>query len=455
MIFDETVVPKGARLFKGMPRGMHPRRTRNFFVTSSARTARGYGPTINTYVATKPLRLFVLSHRNVKLLLDKYPMSAAAKVMLRLALGTGTTRARQHMAYKAILRGKAYLPGARNTRPGQRLSVGELDHQVFEKLSREFLVPEKYDGYYAPAKPSIFHGGIFHSEIMISRPMHAIKPAPHVASPAVQRRPGVSNTQIIKRLPALFVEYSKTQRRLLRPYGGFIPYLGGGMAVKLYLEARAIKAPPRVLNTTDFDFTFAVPQRITSKMGVAMRVVAMRKVMTDHLEGFVTWLGRSFGVRPHITVKDFVPPVKVMPTTGKRIYQVISYGLQFPGVAKPVDFVDTTLAHVPGMSRQHIHPLFSRSFGMPIERLKTMYKNVLVVLAGSFATKDPALKSRNPLTGNRAEKGLKNTARLSSLINANAKSNVHARGLISAIKRNNVKDATKKARLVIKNLTRK
>ena len=455
MIFDETVVPKGARLFKGMPRGMHPRRTRNFFVTSSLRVARAYGPTIHTYVATKPLRLFVLSHRNVKLLLDKYPMSAAAKVMLRLALGVRTTRARQHMAYRVVLGGKAYLPGARNTRPGQRLSIGHLDHQVFEKLSREFLVPEKYDGYYAPAKPSIFHGGLFRSEIMISRPMHAIKPAPRVASPVVQRRPGVSHAQIIKRLPALFVEYSKTQRRLLRPYGGFIPYLGGGMAVKLYLEARAIKAPPKVLNTTDFDFTFAVPQRITSKMGVAMRVVAMRKVMTEHLEGFVTWLGRSFGVRPQITVKDFVPPIRVMPTTGKRIYQVISYGLQFPGVAKPVDFVDTTLAHVPGMSRQLIHPVFSRSFGMPIERLKTMYKNVLVVLAGSFATKDPSLKSRNPLTGNRSEKGLKDTARLASLINANAKSSVHARGLVSAIKRSNVKNASKKARLVIKNLSRK
>jgi hypothetical protein len=456
MIFDETVIPKGARLYKGMPRGMHPRRTRNFFLTSSARTARGYGPTINTYVATKPLRLFVLSHRNVKLLLDKYRLSPAAKVMLRLALGTRTTRARQHLAYRLVLRGKGYLPGARNTRPGQRLSVGELDRQVFEKLSREFLIPEKYDGYYAPAKPSIFHGGVFHSEIMIAQPMHSIKPAFAVrATPQVQRRLGVSNAQIIKRLPGLFVEYSKTQRRLLRPYGGFIPYLGGGMAVKLYLEARAIKAPPKVLQTTDFDFTFAVPKRLTTKMDVVARVIGMRKVMTTHLEGFVTWLGRSFGVRPQIVVKDFVPPVRLLPTTGKRIYQVISYGLQFPGVAKPVDFVDTTLAHVPGMSREHIHHVFSRSFGMPIERLKTMYKNVLAVLAGSFVTKDPSLKSRNPLTGNRAEKGIKNTARLATLIKANAKTTVHARGLVNAIRRNNTKNAYKKARLVIKNLSRK
>jgi len=123
--------------------------------------------------------------------------------------------------------------------------------------------------------------------------------------------------------------------------------------------------------------------------------------------------------------------------------------------AKPVDFVDTTLAHVPGMSREHIHHVYSRSFGMPIERLKTMYRNVLAVLAGSFATKDPALKSRNPLTGNRAEKGLKNTARLVTLIRANAQSSTPARALVNAINRGDKKTAFKKAKLVINNLRKK
>ena len=452
MIFDETVIPKGTRLFKGMPRGLHPRRTRNFFVTTSLREAHRYGSTINTYVAFKPLRLFVLSHRNVKILLDKYPLSASTKVMLRFATGTRTTRARQVKVYKAVLRTQRHIPGARNTRPGQRLSVTDFDRQLFQKLAREFFLKEGYDGYYAPPRPSIFHGGVFESEIMLCRPIHTIKPVVVAVTPPRSR---VSHRMVIKRLSALFVEYSKTQTRLLRPYSDFIPYLGGGMAVKLYLEARAIKAPPKVLQTTDFDFTFAVPQRLTTKIGVSARVYAMRKIMTTHLNGFTAWLGKNYGVRPQILVKDFVPPIKVMPTTGKRIYQVISYALQFPGVAKPVDFVDTTLAHVPGMSRQHIHHVFSRSFGMPIERLKTMYKNVLVVLAGSFATKDPALKSRNPLTGNRAVKGLKNTARLASLIGANAKSSASARGLVNAIKRHDTKNAFKKAKLVIKNIGRK
>lgn len=451
MIFEETVIPKGTRLYKGMPRGLHPRRTPNFFVTTNLRHARGYGPTINTYQASKPLRLFNMTHRNVALLLTKYPLKPATRAMLQFATGTGTTRSRQVKVYRQVIKGPNRVPGIRNTRPGQRFSIARFDHQLFEKLTREFLVPERYDGYYAPTRPSIFHGGKFHSEIMLCRPMKSIVPA--FKAPVVKS--SVSQNTIIKRLPALFVEYSRKQRRLVRPYGGFIVYLGGGMAVKLYLEARAIRAPPKVLQTTDFDFTFAVPHQLRSRVQVSARVLAMRRIMTTHLEGFVTWLAKNFGVRPQIMVKDFVPPVKVLPTTGKRIYQVISYALKFPSVAKPVDFVDTTLAAVPGVSREHIHVDYSRFFGIPIERLKHMYKNVLVVLAGSFATKDPALKSRNPLTGNRAEKGIKNTARLASLIKANAKTSTPARSLVNAIQKHKTKNAYKHAKRVIKNLTRK
>jgi hypothetical protein len=317
-------------------------------------------------------------------------------------------------------------------------------------VSREFLLKEGYDGYYAPKRPSIFHGGVFHPEVMLCTPVKSIRPVVKAAPRRV-----VPQRDIIKRLSGLFVEYSRRQRRLVRPYRSFIQYLGGGMAVKLYLEARAIKAPQKVLNTTDFDFTFAVPRPLRSKNEVVVRIYEMRRLMMTHLNGFTSWLNRMYGVRPQIKVKDFVPPVKVLPSTGKRIYQVISYSLQFPGVKTPVDFVDTTLAYVPGVSREHIHLEYSRFFGIPIERLKQMYKNVLVVLAGSFATKDPALKSRNPLTGNRAEKGLKNTARLASLIKANASASTPARSLVNAIQKHDTKKAYKHAKRVIKNLKKK
>ncbi len=452
MIFTEIVLPKGTKLYKGLPAGIRIiKRTTNFFVTRNPRTASAYGR-VATYETTKPLRLFMLTHQNILKVLRDPNVSPSTKIMLRLALGTKTTRARQVRAYREVLRGRDRIPGYKNTRPGQRLSIAELDKQVFEKFTREFLRSKKYDGFYSPAKPSIFHGGLFHSEIMISDALHTLERvlSRKLVAPI---RNVLSRHDVIKALPALFVDYSRTQRRLTRPYGGFLIYLGGGMAVKLYLEARAIQAPQKVLQTTDFDFTFSVPRQIRSNTGVRLRVQVMRKIMMTHLSGFTAWLGRCYGVRPQILVKDFVPPVSVLPSTGKRVYHVISYALKFPGVAKPIDFVDTTLAHVPGIRRDHIHYAFSRHFGMPIERLKYLSKNVLAVLAGSFATKDPALKSRNPLIGDRAEKGLKNTARMASLLKVRgSRPSTVVSDFVKDIQTGKVRAAFKHARQVLKNI---
>ena len=454
MIFTETVLPKGTRLYKGLRPGIHiVKRTANFFVTKNPRVASAYGR-MATYETTKPLRLFVLTHANVIKILNERSVSPSTKIMLRFALGTKTTRARQVKAYRVVIGGRERLPGSRNTRPGQRLSVADFDQQVFEKLAREFLIPKKYDGFYSPAKQSIFHGGRFHAEIMVCDAQRSLE---HILSKKLGApvRNALTHREVIKALPALFVEYSRKQQRLTRPYGGFVIYLGGGMAVKLYLEARAIRAPPKVLQTTDFDFTFSVPRQIRSQIGVRLRVDVMRKIMTTHLAGFTAWLGRFYGVRPQIVVKDFVPPVSLLPSTGKRVYHVVSYAFKFPGVAKPVDFVDTTLAHVPGLTREHIHYFYTRQFGMPIERLKYLSKGVLAVLAGSFATKDPALKSRNPLIGNRSEKGLKNAARLASLIKVKgSRPSTVVRTFVQNIQQRKIGAAFRHARQVLKNIKR-
>ena len=92
---------------------------------------------------------------------------------------------------------------------------------------------------------------------------------------------------------------------------------------------------------------------------------------------------------------------------------------------------------------------------MPIERLKHLSKSVLAVLAGSFATKDPALKSRNPLTGNRAEKGIKNTARLASLIKLKgSRPSTVIRKFVTSVQSGNVRSASRHARRVIKNINK-
>ena len=369
-------------------------------------------------------------------------VSATTKLMLRFALGTRTTRSRQLKAYRKVLGGRERFPGVmRNTRPGQRLSVNILDQQTFEKFSREFLIPRRFDGFYSASKPSVFHEGRFHSEVMICSPMTTLD---RVFSKRLDApvRSVFGLHDVVKALPSLFVEYSKGHTRLTRPYGGFVVYLGGGMAVKLYMEARALKAPPRVLQTTDFDFTFSVPQKLTSRRGVRLRVHAMRHIMYAHILGFTRWLATHYGVRPQIVIKEFVPPARYFPTTKKRVYHVVSYALRFPGVRTPVDFVDTTLAHVPGLRRDNIHYEYSKHFGMPIERLKYLSKDVLAVLASSFATKDPTLKSRNPLLGKRAEKGLKDTARIASLIKVKG---AHPTTVVRAFVENIQKGRTQKA----------
>jgi hypothetical protein len=233
-------------------------------------------------------------------------------------------------------------------------------------------------------------------------------------------------------------------------YGGFVIYLGGGMGVKLYLEARAIRASAKVRNTKDFDFTFAVPRPLRSKYDVSARVFAMRQVMSRHIAGFISWLGLK-GVR--LVVNDFVPPITVLPATGKKVYQVISYKLQFPG-QKPTDFIDTTLAYVPGIDRSHLHLGYTRYYGIPLERLKYAYKNVLTVLAGSFVY--PGIRNRNPLYGNRPEKGQKNTARLEALLRAKKKAygNGTVKKFIKRIQHKNVEGARQRARQIIRAIKR-
>lgn len=449
----ETILPTGTKVYKGFPPGIGSiRRTDNFFVTTQRRVASAYGH-VATYTVKRPLRLFVINHDNMSKVLRSRALSESTKLMLRFALGTKTTRARQLKAYRKVLGGRDRFPGvAKNVRPGQRFSIDELDRQTFEKFSREFLIPNRFDGFYSASKQSVFHEGRFHAEVMICRPVSTLdRVFSRKLDAPIRSVFGVHD--IAKSVPALFIEYSKKHTRLTRPYGGFVMYLGGGMAVKLYMEARALKAPQRVLQTSDFDFTFSTQRKMTSQSGIRLRIRAMRSIMYAHILGFTRWLSTYYGVRPRILIHEFVPPARFFPTTKKRVYHVISYALQFPNIPKPVDFVDTTLAHVPGLRRENIHYEYSKYFGMPIERLKYLSKDVLAVLASSFATKDPTLKSRNPLVGKRAEKGLKNTARLASLITVKgAHPSTVVRSFVSTIQKGQTQKAFRYARSIIRRI---
>lgn len=419
MAFSETIFPSGKVLYKGLENiscKVLLRDTRFFYLTESASHAKNYG-NVCRFRVKRTMRLFDLSHANIsKLLKSNYPLSPDTRGLLRVVLGTGVTLGEQALAAKLLMgeRNAGTLPSVRNTRKGQRLSYKELNREVFGKLTREFLIPEGYDGYYAPKKPSIFHGGSFHSEIMLCNAYQTIE---NMVGPA----PVVTRRSFKWALPRLFTEFSKGTTRLVREYGGGLTiFCTGGMAVRLYLGLRKKSLPPKIRRTSDFDFTFAIPHKLRSDAEVASYVYTMRKIMTDHLNAFVRYLNRNYeGINARLKVNKFArskwdnPRVQV-PGTNRKIYQVVTYQI-ITGKDEVTDIVDTALAVYPSSNRSMLHLPYSYKLGIPIQRLRYQLKDSLALLSGSFIH-GGLIAGRNPLTGVVKDKGLKNVERVDQLI---------------------------------------
>jgi hypothetical protein len=419
MGFSETIFPKNQVLFKGFENlscKVLLRSTKFFYLTENPRTAKNYG-NVCKYRTKKTVRLFDLTHANIeKLIRSQYPLSSETKGLLRVVLGTGVTVGEQVAAAKILLgnRNAGPLPKVTNTRKGQRLSYKDLNRLVFGNLSREFLVPEGYDGYYAPKKPSLFHGGTFHSEIMLVNAYQSIENA-------VGPTPVVTRKTFKWALPKLFLEYTKGTTRLVRQYGGDLTiFCTGGMAVRLYLQQKKKSLPPKIRRTSDFDFTFAIPRRLRSEAQVSSYVYTMQKIMTAHLMGFVRWLNREYvGINARLKVNKFTrspydaPRVQV-PGTGRKVYQVVTYQIA-TGHNDITDLVDTALAVYPRASRSMLHLPYSYKLGIPIQKLKYQLRDSMALLSGSFIHRG-LISHRNPLTGKTKEKGYKNAERVFELL---------------------------------------
>ena len=448
----DVVLPAGTRLYKGFGNrttGCHYllKDTRTFLVTQSVQLARSYSNTKTAcpFLAKRSLRLFLLTHPNVKRIFPK--LSRKTILGLRFALGTNVTRGQQTKVYQNITGRKAprrFLVRPQNR--GERLSLTNINTEVFGRLSTEYLTKNGYDGFYAPPKRTRFHGGLFPAEIMLCNAARTL------VRPGVERAPVLSRVSVVRELPQLFIKYCRRNRALIRVYRNlFVPELGGGMGVKLYLEARGKPAPKKVTDTRDFDFTFAVPKRLGQREA-RRRGLIMKTIMYRHVTGFISWLNRTYTrTNAKLIVSDFVPDIKVLPATGKTIYQVTQFRIQFPA-GQPMDFVDATLAYVPGSSHDDIHPVYSRMYGLPIERLKKLYDAVLAVLAGSFLY--PGVKPRNPIIGKNPEKGQKDVSRLGALQNLAPKNISLVRNLIRRIKKRDVSGAKRNAAMLIKNIKR-
>jgi hypothetical protein len=432
MVFTETIFPPGKVLYKGLegiPCQVLLRDTRFFYLTESFPTAKNYGNPCGFRVK-KTLRLFDLTHKNVVTLLSsKYPISSDTKGLLRIVLGTGITIGEQVAAVRQLLgKDAGKLPKDTNTREGQRLSYKELNKKAFGALAREFLIPEGYDGYYAPAKKSVFHGGTFHHEIMLNNAYQKIE---RLRGPA----PVISEKSFSSALPRIFMDYCKKTTRLVRPYGGNLTiFCTGGMGVRLYLMALGKELPPKIRRTNDFDFTFAVPRKLASEKLVSTYALTMRTIMYEHLNGFVRYLNKNYqGINASLRVNRFkrskydAPRLQV-PGTGRRVYQVMTWQI-ITGKKEVTDLVDTALAVYPRASRDMLHLPFSYKAGIPIQKLKYQLKDSLALLSGSLLHKG-LISKRNPLIGEAKEKGQKNAERVKELMKVIRKKRTYYKNLV-------------------------
>ena len=232
-----------------------------------------------------------------------------------------------------------------------------------------------------------------------------------------------------------FVKYAHRKKTLLRHYPGFLIYLAGGMAVKLYLLQLGVKPSEKVAKTKDFDFVFAVNHHLTDKE-IEKYSYKMYKIMYNFLSGF-TRMDKlrisSYKRTSHLSA------------SGKRTYHVVQFKKQ-----NGDDFVDCTLSYIPGFTRNQINSEASTRIGFPIKKLKPMSKDILTVLAGSFVYK--FIKPRNPIGKDKPEKGLRNVARVRALRKLTSPKSVKTGEFLKAISNKKVTLATRKAKSILKNI---
>lgn len=416
-VFSEMLIAPGTMLYKGLPVPCDRllKDIRSFYLTDDVRYADQYGKTVCAYRVKKNLRLFEMTHENIKKVLAGTNLKPKTKMRLRMAFGTGVTLGNQMNFLKKEKKENNIPKGITRVnlgRRGERASWANLNKVMTIFFSQEFLIPMGYDGYYAEAKQTVFHEGTFRSEIMLVNAYQKIERSPDRLPVLSQRT--ITFPQSIARL---FLEYSKRTKYLLRPTREFIVFCTGGQAVNLYLRQRTTAARiPLIRRTTDFDFSFAVKRPIGSAKELARKGTAMKSFMARHMQGFIKFVNSNYkGANAKVRVKQgrkvLHPPMQV-PATGRRTYLVYTWQIVIGRVA--VDVADTALALYPGVERSWMSQRFSHATGIPIQQIRYQMIDALSILSGSFLYKTQVSK-RNPLTGKNKNKGAKNVARANQL----------------------------------------
>lgn len=430
------IIKKGKLLFRGGKCKLG-----NAFFALDYNTAKMYGD-VCTLKTKRHIKLFDITHTSLKKSF-RY-LSENTRLLVSFAFGTGLLKKNQDVTLKKLL-GKSNIKSKHGF--GERLSITDIDDIAMKAFSKEFLNKMGYDGAYMPKKKSIFHKNFFHKEIFISKNglVNLVSQQQKGDSRSLQSR------SISRNLPLaeLFVMYTRHTQRLLRPHPKkFVMYLGGGMAVKLYLRARGI----RTAKTSDFDFKFAVSNTLKTQKEIDSSSEIMRRIMRNHVAGFVRFLNRN-GIKSTFECREVkgVPLDKPGGKYYKKVYKVYNFSIITPH--RKYELIDTSLVLVPGITREHLSLKWSRFFGMPIQTLKNLWKDTLYLLAGSFVI--DKIKLRNPINGDKKEKGIKNairTGHLSFLKPGKTKLVRLSRQLISNVIRRNKKAGIKHSKMILKRL---
>lgn len=424
-------------------------RTGMAFFTRDPKVARMYGK-VYAFKSKRQLKLFKVTHTSLKKVF-KY-LSPNTRLLLKFIFGTDTSRRVQSNIVKKLMGGTTGKKGTGKT-PGQRISFTEIDSLAYKAFCREYVNRHGFDGVYVPKRPTKFHsGGVFHSEIFISK-KGLLEPIKYNQQQSTRVYKGGKSKSIRPPITDLFIRYTKGTRSLLKPFRHFVPFLGGGMAVKMYLEARGIKTAP----TSDFDFKFAVPQTLKTKKRIHELSKEMYELMYRHLSGFVKFLNRNGYGPASLIVRELagVPVDKPGGPNYKKVYSVYNFSIKINN--RKYELVDSSLVVVPAINRKtHISLKWSRKFGFPVQTLTRMWKDTLYVLAGSFVYKKIML--RNPINGEKKSKGLKNAMRAGHLsyLTSKRRGTAHlvwlARKLIDDVSARNKKAGIINSREIMKQL---
>lgn len=479
MDYEEKIIPVGTPLYKGLRYGKNtPCRgiigSNIFYVTPNKNIAQIYaGNYLCTFSPKNDIRLFILNYKNINKLINSLILSKNTANRIKFATGVGTTKRSQYMYLLSIkrifspqentLRSKINLNSRTNPNaPGQRISFGNINSDTFKRLCNEFLTPMGYDGYYAFPKKSNYHSGIFHSEIMLCNASKKLVRMSETNTKTgitanLLRTPLATNKNIDAIISELFTTYVSHNPINFNTFGNTVMFLTGGMAVKLYLGNNKITNLNRkaVNDTSDFDFTVATPGLFNS-IGANASIKNIKTFMTAYFGKFVDLINLYYPKAP-VTLrvveryKSF-PPRLQNSITGRSVYQVISFNIQTKN--KVFEFSDVAICSINGINENWIDKTRSAATGFPLLKHKYILKEVASVLVRSFLSSIKLNTNRNPINGEKKEKGIKDIRRLSALCSVMPSTTIcnKLRSLSQTIDLRNKEKAIRNSRLIMENI---